>query len=273
MASVPDPQLASPSTVRRGRFRFVAGGVVLALVFSACGGDDDSGDTTTAGGGATETAATTPAPTAASPEVRLGVKLTPEQAGTPDRPQAVRIAVDLRIEPSADAAEGDVSPVRAVDLAIPPGVLFRAEELSACAEDTLADEGPSGCPKASRIGSGTIDASAGDLEVEGQATAVYGGDDRVLLWVEIANPVSVAEAISGRLEEQPDGGYRLALQVPEALQDVAGLPVALDRLRVSLGRGGALATTACSDGGLPFSARLDLVGDLTAEAATTAVCR
>ncbi len=248
-------------------------GVVLTLALAACGGDDDSGDTTTAGGAATETAATAPAPTATPPEVQLGVKLDPEQVGTADQPRPVKIAVDLRITPSADAVEGDVSPVRAVDLAIPPGVLFRSEELSACADDTLADEGPTGCPQASRIGGGTIDATAGTLEVDGQATAVYGGDDRVLLWVEIANPVAVGEAIAGRLEEQPDGGYRLALQVPEALQDVAGLPVALDRLRVSLGRGGALATTGCPDGGLPFSARLDLLGDLEAEAAATADCR
>lgn len=260
---MPEPLPASTSTVRRIRPGWAVVAVVAGLALAACGGDDEPAATTGT------TAATTPS-AALPPEARLTVELDPEQVGTEDNPRATRIGVDLQMEPaSPDEAP---PPVRAVELEIPPGVLFRPEELTACSAETLDADGPSGCPKGSRIGSGTVGARAGTIEVEGRATAVYGGDDRVLLWVAIANPVSVGAAISGRLEAQSAGGYRMALEVPAELQEVAGLPVALSRMRVSLGAGGALATTACPDGGLPFAARLDL-GDATSEAAATAVCR
>lgn len=238
------------------------------MAITACGGDDGDSDTSTPS--TTSAASATAPPAVVPPEARLTVKLDPEQVGTDDRPERVKIAVDLRMEPSTP--DDQAPPVEAVELEIPAGVLFRSEELESCAPETLDAEGVAACPKGSRIGSGTINARAGTVEVEGRTTAVYGGDDRVQLWVEIANPVSVASAITGRLESQSGGGYRLALQVPTDLQDVAGLPVTLDRLRVSLGRGGALATTACPDAGLPFAARLSL-GDVTSEADAIAVCR
>lgn len=241
------------------------GAVVIATALAACGGDDDDSAPAT-----TTTAEAPPAAAAAPPTADLTVSLDPEQTGTSDSPAPVRIAVDLKIT----AADPDDTPtVRGVDLTIPEGVDFRAEELEACSVETLEADGPSGCPQAARIGTGTITARAGTIEVEGEATAIYGGDDRIALWVSIANPVSVGAAIVGQLEEQSDGGYRMALQVPEDLQNVAGLPVALDRLRFSLGRGGALATTGCPDGGLPFAAQLDVGGDAPVEATATADCR
>jgi len=262
--SVPDPQPASTSTARWIRPGLAAGAIVAALALSACGGDDEEPTASTATPTATAPAATS------APDARLAVKLDPEQVGTEQRPQAVRIAVDLRMAPTVP--DDQMPPVEAVELEIPPGVLFRPDELEACAPEKLEDQGPTGCPKASRIGSGTVGAHAGTIDVEGKATAVYGGDDRVLLWVSIVNPVSVGAAISGRLESQPAGGYRLALRVPADLQEVAGIPVALSRMRVTLGRGGALATTTCPDGGLPFAARLAL-GDVASEANAIATCR
>lgn len=273
---------------RRCRPWAVAGAVALALSLAACGDDDSEPATTT---GTTEAAPST----GAASDVRLGVKLSPEQAGTADRPQPVRIAVDVQMQGSEDGGEavgqgaagggsadpddeeraGEVNdpPVRGVALEIPAGIRFQPDALKACAADTLETKGPAGCPKVSRIGTGSVAAASGTIDVEGKATAIYRGDDRVALWVEIANPVSVGEAIEGRLESQPGGGYRLALAVPPALQEVAGLPVSLQRMRVTLGRGDALATTKCPEGGLPFKARLDLADGVTAEGATTAACR
>lgn len=266
MASVLDPQPASLSTVRWARSGLVVGALVAAVALSACGGDDEKPATTTTPATPTVTgeAAT------GAPDVRLEVKLDPEQVGTEDRPQPVRIAVDLRMAPTAPDDQGQ--PVEDVELSIPAGVVFRPDELEACSPETLDREGPKGCPTAARIGSGTVTANAGTLEVAGRATAVYGGDDRVLLWVEITNPVTVGAAIAGRLESQSGGGYRLALQVPADLQEVAGIPVALSRMRVSLGRGDALATTDCPESGLPFAAQLSL-GDVTADADAVATCR
>lgn len=270
MLLVPDPQLASPSIARRTRPGVVVGAIVVAMALSACGGDDaDPATTTTASAPAAPTS--TAPPNGEVPDAKLAVTLTPEQVGTKDRPQPVKIGVDLRMDPLA--ADAEAAPVQTVVLTIPDGVAFRPDDLKACTPETLDAEGPSGCPSGSRIGSGTVSAGAGTIEVEGQATALYGGDDRVLLWVQIANPVSVGAAIVGKLVEQPEGGYRLTLEIPGELQDVAGLPVALGRLQVSLGRGGALATTACPERGLPFFAQLTLAGDVVVPAATTAACR
>lgn len=252
-------------TARWARSGFVVGALVAAAALSACGGDDDAVTTAST---ATPTV-TGPAATGA-PEARLAVTLDPEQVGTAERPQPVRIAVDLRMAPVEPDDQGQ--PVEDVELTIPAGVVFQPDDLEACAPEKLDEEGPQGCPTASRIGKGAITARAGTLEVTGRATAVYGGDERVLLWVDITNPVTVGAAITGRLESQPVGGYRLALKVPADLQEVAGIPVALSRLRVSLGRGGALATTACPEGGLPFVAQLAL-GDVTSEADAVATCR
>jgi hypothetical protein len=265
-----------------------AGGIALALALSACGGGESDPATTS---GTNETA-----PAAGSSTMQLNVKLDPEETGTADRPRPVRVAVDVRIQGgealggeavgqgaagggSADPDEGeragevDDPPVRAVDLEIPPGVVFRPDELTACAAGTLAAEGPTGCPDASRLGTGTVQAGSGTIDVEGEATAIYRGDDRVALWVEIANPVSVGEAIEGRIESRSGGGYRLGLAVPAALQEIAGLPVSLERINVSLGRGGALATTACPEGGLPFRARFGLTDGRSIEGATRAACQ
>lgn len=244
----------------------LVGALVVAAALAACGGSDDAGPATAT---SAAPATTTPAVTGA-PDARLSVKLDPERVGTTDRPQPVRIAVDLRMAPSVP--DDQMPPVEAVELEIPPGVLFRPDELASCAAEKLDAEGPAACPKASRIGSGSVSAHAGTVEVAGKATAVYGGDDRVLLWVEIVNPVTVGAAITGTLESQSGGGYRMMLRVPADLQEVAGMPVALSGLRVTLGRGGALATTACPDGGLPFAARLAL-GDVTSEADAIATCR
>lgn len=264
MPSVSESQPASLSMSRWSRCGSAIGALAAAVALSACGGDDAQPATSTS-------ASTVTAPAAAgAPDTRLAVKIDPDRVGTAERPQPVRIAVDLRMEP---ATPGDpVPPVQAVELEIPSGVLFRSDELESCAPATLDAEGPAGCADGSRIGSGTVNARAGTVEVAGRATAVYGGDDRVLLWVEITNPVTVGATISGRLEPQSSGGYRLALRVPADLQDVAGMAVGLSRLRVSLGRGGALAATACPDDGLPFAARLDL-GDVTSEARAIATCR
>lgn len=266
MASVLEPQPASPPTARRSRSGRIVGALVVVASLAACGGGDDAAPATATTG----TSEATASAAQGAPDARLAVKLDPQRVGSAERPQPVRIAVDLRMAP---AVPGDqVPPVQAVELEIPPGVLFRPDELASCAPETLDADGPAGCPNASRIGSGTVSAHAGTVEVEGKATAVYGGDDRVLLWVEIANPVSVGAAISGALESQPGGGYLMALRVPAELQDVAGIPVSLSGLRVSLGRGGALATTGCPDSGLAFAARLAL-GDVTSEADAIATCR
>lgn len=265
MRPVLDPRPASLFTARWARSGWVVGAVVAAVSLSACGGDGDAATTTS-----TVTPTATGQAATGGPEARLAVKLDPEQVGTADRPQPVRIAVDLRMAPMEPDDQGQ--PVEDVELTIPAGVVFRPDELETCAPKTLGKDGPKGCPPASRFGSGAVTARAGTLEVTGRATAVYGGDDRVLLWVEITNPLTVGSAISGRLELQSSGGYRLALQIPDDLQEVAGIPVALSRLRVSLGRGGALATTDCPEAGLPFVAQLSL-GDVTADADAVAVCR
>lgn len=268
MDPVPEPQSVSALSARWTRSRATLVALVLCGALAACGGDDEPEPAVTT---AAPTASTATAPASGDvPDAELAVKLTPDQVGTKDRPQPVKIAVDLRMEARDDA---EPAPVQTVVLTIPDGVAFRPDDLQVCAPETLEAKGPTGCPDASRIGRGTVSARAGTIEVEGQATALYGGDDRVLLWVQISNPVTVGATIEGQLEEQSEGGYRLTLEVPADLQDVAGLPVALDRLRVSLGRGGALATTACPERGLPFFAQLNLAGDLVVPAATTAACR
>lgn len=251
------------------RCRAVAAALTVTAALAACGGGGDDGEKSASP--ATTTAPATTAPPAAKPDVKLNasVVLKPAKVGTPEQPQPVQVAVDLRVRTPVDS---DPVSATGVELTIPSGVVFRPGSMPVCTPEALDAEGPSGCPRGAQLGTGTVRAAADTNTVEGDVTAFFGGDDRVLLRVEISNPVIVGATIAGRLVEQSDGGYQLGLEIPKELQQVAGLPIVLDRLRLTLGRGDVLATTACPDGGLPFAARLAFTGDVKADTKATAEC-
>lgn len=243
--------------------------IVGVLLLASCGGGDETsehgvGDAATA---PTSTAAA-PAPSAAEVGLDAKVTITPERVGTADRPEPVRMAVDLRVR-----SDDEAGPVQNVALTVPSGVRFQPDGVPECSAAVLDQDGPEACPRGSRIGTGTVSAGAEGFSVEGAVTVFFGGDDRIALWVSIDNPVVVGVPIAGRLVEQSEGGYRLALEIPSELQDVAGVPVALERLRLSLNRGGVFATTDCPDGGLPFAATLGFDGGASAETKVAAACR
>jgi hypothetical protein len=68
--------------------------------------------------------------------------------------------------------------------------------------------------------------------------------------------VRVVDVIEGALKPLDGGRTRLVLTIPQSLQVVAGVPIALRELRLHAGYETWLATTSCpSDGRWPYSGK------------------
>lgn len=179
--------------------------------------------------------------------LEVDVEVEPAKPGTSDRPQGVRL--ELRLALGAPRA---VEPplLKEAEIRFPVGSRYGGGELPACAEATLDRGGPEACPPDSVTGTGTLKARADTAAAPGRITVVNGGAERLFFWTEIDRPVRVAAPIVGTVSEESDPwAYRLRLTVPRELQLVAGVPIALQEIRVSAGSGRWLSTTSCPDDG------------------------
>jgi hypothetical protein len=220
----------------------------LATAVSACGSSAPKPPHTTTPSSA---AHTTARPSAASTTMTINATVTPDRAGSPQHPQGVRIGLQVAFA----GAGAQAAPVRQLEVAFPPGNLYQGASVPACSAATLLNSGLTGCPSGSVTGTGQIVANAAGAQVAAPVTVVNGGADKVLVYVELNNPVRIVAVVTASVEKlSGPSAYALRLTIPPALQSVAGVPVVLERMQLTAGRGDWLATVGCQGGAWRYTA-------------------
>ena len=105
------------------------------------------------------------------------------------------------------------------------------------------------------MGSATGSAYADDVITHPKVTFVNGGAKNICFYTVLTNPARVRTCVPGKITKlsgDPKWGYRLKVTVPEVLQVVAGVPIALRDLQWTAGgkpwAKDWIATTACPKG-------------------------
>lgn len=199
---------------------------------------------------ATAIAQTTPTPV--SPAVKVTAKLSPDRAGTRRHPQGVKLRTSITWQ---NLGPGTQPIVQTFDVLFPKGSLYGGGHVPSCSYTKLNNVGPKACPKGSIMGSGTGNAYADMVITHPKITVVNGGKNKVFFFTVLNNPARVQSPVVGTISKMSGKyAYKLHVVVPQLLQVVAGVPIALTSLQVNAGKGTWLATTSCGHGGhWPFS--------------------
>jgi hypothetical protein len=184
-------------------------------------------------------------------------KVTPSKPGTKRHPRGVKLQVKVRWD-TPDQFDKPV--VQSSDVLFPKGSLYNGQKYPSCSQNTLSRKGLSGCPKKSIMGSGTGTAFADTVLTTPKITVVNGGKSKVFLYTQLTNPARVNAPVPGTITKQSgQWAYKLHLEVPQSLQVVAGVPIALRDLMITAGgktyAKDWLATTGCAGGSWPFSVK------------------
>jgi hypothetical protein len=175
----------------------------------------------------------------------LEVDLDPNDAGSEDKPRRVTLDLALRLG-APRAAEPPL--LRTADVLMPEGIRYAGGRFPSCERRALERSGPEGCPRGSIMGEGALVARADTAPARGRITVVNGGADQLYFHTVLTNPLRTEAPMVGTITPaEAPWAYRLRLQVPEELQIVAGIPIAVRELRVTAGRDGWLSTTSCPD--------------------------
>jgi hypothetical protein len=193
---------------------------------------------------------------AQTPAANMDVKITPNKVGTKKKPKNAKITLSI---------ENTATNRTMSELTITTAKTFKlsAKGLTRCDEATLEASGPSGCPKASRVGKGTAEALVGvtsptPTPLTFDVTAVVTGPNNIafdLLGRQLPVHVLAPGTLSGR---------KLKIEVPLAAQQPApGVFAGLVALETTLsgkkGKKYLATTTGCKAKKHPFSAVMTFV--------------
>lgn len=205
------------------------------------------------------------AQTDTTPSHTVDMTVKPSKAGTKKKPKAVSVKLEI----SNNKAAGTTA--SRIEIFTPKGLKINTRGFPVCSADTLINDGPSACPKGSKVGSGTAAAVVNpkganpapisftnDLYVASRTSLNLnliqtGGGDVVKTF-----PVKIGSA-SGKY------GQKLTIDIPADLQQPAtGIYSALTDITTTLkgttGKGsrkhGLYELSACSGGKLGFQTRI-----------------
>lgn len=181
------------------------------------------------------------------PSVTVRATVSPKKAGTPRHPQGVRLTTLFNWQTLGAANQPIVTQFHVL---FPKGSLYNGAHTPTCSVSTLNRSGPSGCSKASIMGSGTGTAYADTTLTHPAITVVNGGASVVYFYTVLNNPARVQEPVVGHISRMSGRwAYSLSVTVPQNLRIVAGVPIELTSLSVNAGKGSWLETTGCGPGG------------------------
>ena len=241
---------------------------------------------------------------------KLDLKLSSSKAGKKKKPRGVKLNFHLTL-----GTDDGTSPptTKETIVSFGKGIKFNASKFPSCSQATLNSKGPKGCPKGSKIGTGSAVALVGGSPGEPapstteslKVTAYNGpGGKKYELYLQGDSPAAISQAIEGKLTKaHGDYGYQLDVIIPPELQQpVPGLFAPLVDFKVKTGgtytktrtktvkRHGKkhrvkvktkynyIETTACPKGSSgkawPFNATLMFANDpSTVNAPTTQTCK
>jgi hypothetical protein len=175
----------------------------------------------------------------------------PSKAGTKKRPQGVTLTVKTTW---ATPGDGEKPVIQRAIVLFPKGSLYNGAKYPKCSQTVLARKGPKACPKGAIMGTGTGTAFADTVLTHPHITVVNGGATRTYLYTVLDNPARVQAPVPGVITKMTGKwAYKLTITVPQSLQIVAGVPIALRDLTFKVGKKSWLATTGCPGGKWPFS--------------------
>jgi hypothetical protein len=194
-----------------------------------------------------------PVASAQDPEPTMSVNITPKKAGTKKKPKNSTIKLSIE-NPETNRTMTKLTITTAKTFK------FSAKGLTKCDEETLAQEGPAGCPAKSRVGRGTARAALGvtspnPTPLTFDVVAVVLGPKLIgfdLAARELPVHVMAPGTISGR---------KLTIEVPEAAQQpvpgtFAGLIALETTLKAKRGKNYLASTNGCKARKHAFSAVL-----------------
>lgn len=192
------------------------------------------------------------------PSVKVTPTVTPSKAGTPKHPQGVKLTTNFQWQKLGSLKQPIVTKFI---VWFPKGSLYQGGKFSSCSKSRIA-KGPSKCPKASIMGSGSGTAYDGSNTTHPKITVVNGGAKTIYFYTSLNNPARVRKAVVGTVTKSSGQfAYELSVPIPKELQVVAGLPIELTNLKITAGKGAWLATTACPGGHWPFKVTTDYVSN------------
>jgi hypothetical protein len=184
------------------------------------------------------------------PSVTVKPTITPNKAGSPSHPQAVKLTTVFHWETLGAASQPIVTKFVVL---FPKGSLYNGAGTTKCSLSAVS-QGPQACPKASILGSGSGNAYADTVITHPKITVVNGGATTVYFYTVLNNPARVQEPVIGHISRASGKwAYKLSVTVPDNLRIVAGVPIELTSLSVNAGKGSWLETTGCSNGQWPFA--------------------
>jgi hypothetical protein len=173
--------------------------------------------------------------------------VSPNKAGTKKKPQGVKLTYKATFTTSADIEHPIIT---GGTVLVPKGALYNGGKYPKCSEATLNRGGPAKCPPKSIMGKGSGVAKADNITTIPRITVVNGGANKIYFFTVLQNPARVQAAVPATITKTSGKwAYRVTFKVPTSLQIVAGIPITLDSLNVTLGgKSWAkdwLATTSC----------------------------
>jgi hypothetical protein len=173
--------------------------------------------------------------------------VSPNKAGTKKKPQGVKLTFNAKWTTTGDVEHPII---QSGTVYIPKGGLYNGGKFKSCSAATLAHGGPAACPKQSIMGSGSGDALADTVHTVPKITVVNGGSNYIYFWTVLQNPARVQAAVPAKITKQSGKwAYKVTFTVPDKLQIVAGIPITLNTLKVTLGGESYakdwIATTSC----------------------------
>jgi hypothetical protein len=193
--------------------------------------------------------------------VTATTKVSPNKAGTKKKPQGVKLTFNATFTTAGDVEHPII---QSGDAYIGKGGLYNGGKYKSCSQATISRGGPSACPKESIMGSGSGDALADTVHTVPKITVVNGGAKKIWFWTVLQNPARVQAAVPATITKASGKwSYKVHFEVPQSLQIVAGIPITLNTLKLTLGGKSYakdwLATTSCpSSKKWPYSFTADL---------------
>jgi hypothetical protein len=187
--------------------------------------------------------------------------VSPNKAGTKKKPQGVKLKYDATFTTSADVEHPIIT---GGTVLVPKGGLYNGGKYPKCSEATLNRGGPAKCPPKSIMGKGSGKAHADNVVTIPRITVVNGGANKIYFFTVLQNPARVQAAVPATITKTSgEWAYKVTFKVPTSLQIVAGIPITLDSLTVTLGgKSWAkdwLATTSCpASKKWPYESTFDL---------------
>jgi hypothetical protein len=181
--------------------------------------------------------------------VTVDSKVTPNRAGTARKPQGVKLTGQIRWS-SQEGVEPPI--ITAFDIFLAKGGLYNGGKYAKCSAAVANRNGPQACPRKSIMGSARGVALADTEITRPKVTMINGGARNICFYTVLTNPARVETCVPGKvtkLSGNPKWGYRLQIRVPEVLQVVAGVPIALRSINFTAGGKSYakdwIATTSC----------------------------